>query len=252
MLIDTHCHLLSSSYDDVNSVIENTFSNGIDKIIINGYDLETSKEAVMLSNNYENVYAAVGIGPESVESITKEDIEEIKRLASSKKVVAIGEIGLDYYWTKENKDLQICIFREMLEIAKNNNLPVIVHSREAIEDTYKLVKEYNVTGSMHCFSGSLESAREFIKLGFLIGIGGVVTFKNAKKIKEVVKEIDLSSIVIETDSPYLSPEPLRGKVNTPSNIPYIIEEIVRIKEASYDEVVDITSNNTIMKFDLIN
>ena len=250
MLIDTHCHILSSEYNDVDDTIKKSFYSNVDKLIINGYDLKSSKEAVDLAKKYSNVYAAIGIGPENIDGITYEDILEIKKLLGQEKVVAIGEIGLDYYWTKENKEKQIYIFREMLKISKEYNLPVIVHSRDAIQDTYNLLKEYGVTGVMHCYSGSFEMAKEFIKIGFLIGVGGVLTFKNAKEIKEIVKKIDIENIVLETDSPYLSPEPYRGKKNVPSNIKFVADKIAEIKGISIDDVIAITGAKARAKFDL--
>lgn len=250
MLIDSHCHLLSSEYDDVKKAINDAFKSGVDKIIVNGYDLKSSKEAVELSKEYENLYVAIGIGPENIDSITDEDIKSIKALVNNKKVVAIGEIGLDYYWTKENKERQIYVFEEMLKIAKESNLPVIVHNRDATKDIYELLKEYNVKGIIHCFSGSVETAKEFIKLGFLIGIGGVVTFKNAKHLKEVVQNIPISSISLETDSPYLTPEPFRGKKNNPAYLTYIVKKIAELKGINEEEVRKVTSCNVISKFDL--
>lgn len=250
MLIDTHCHILSSEYNDVDDTIKKSFYSNVDKLIINGYDLKSSKEAVDLAKKYSNVYAAIGIGPENIDGITYEDILEIKKLLGQEKVVAIGEIGLDYYWTKENKEKQIYIFREMLKISKGYNLPVIIHSRDAIQDTYNLLKEYGVTGVMHCYSGSFEMAKEFIKIGFLIGVGGVLTFKNAKEIKEIVKKIDIENIVLETDSPYLSPEPYRGKKNVPSNIKFVADKIAEIKGISIDDVIAITGAKARAKFDL--
>lgn len=250
MLIDSHCHLLSSEYDDVKKAINDAFKLGVDKIIVNGYDLKSSKEAVELSKEYENLYVAIGIGPENIDSITYEDIKSIKALVNNKKVVAIGEIGLDYYWTKENKERQIYVFEEMLKIAKESNLPVIVHNRDATKDIYELLKEYNVKGIMHCFSGSVETAKEFIKLGFLIGIGGVVTFKNAKHLKEVVQNIPMSCISLETDSPYLTPEPFRGKKNNPAYLTYIVKKIAELKGINEEEVSKVTSCNVISKFDL--
>lgn len=250
MLIDAHCHVLSTEYDDVLKVLDEAINNGVDKIIINGYDVKSSREAVSLAEKYDFVYAAVGIGPGNVSDATDADLLEIERLATFKKVVAVGEIGLDYYWTKENKDKQVKTFRKMLEIAKSKRLPVIVHNRNATEDTINLLKEYNVTGIMHCFSGGLKTAQTLIKLGFLIGVGGVVTFRNARKLKEVVEGISLSSISLETDSPYLSPEPFRGKQNTPSNLTYVANKIAEIKGVSYEEVVDITSLAVTSKFDL--
>lgn len=250
MLIDAHCHVLSSEYDDVNEIIKETLNSEVDKIIINGYDLESSKEAVFLAEKYDNVYAAVGIGPQNIDEVTTFDIEQIENLCSSKKVVAIGEIGLDYYWTIDMKQKQIEIFESMLTIAKNKKLPVIIHSRKAIFDTYNLVKEYNVTGIMHCFSGSSEMAKEFIKLGFLIGVGGVVTFKNSKEIKDVVSSIELDDIALETDSPYLTPEPFRGRKNIPSHVIYVVDKIADLKGVTRDVVIFKTSNAVTSKFDL--
>ena len=250
MLIDSHCHLLSSEYDDVKKAINDAFKSGVDKIIVNGYDLKSSIEAVELSQEYENLYVAIGIGPENIDFITDEDIKSIKALVNNKKVVAIGEIGLDYYWTKGNKERQIYVFEEMLKIAKESNLPVIVHNRDATKDIYELLEEYNVKGIIHCFSGSVETAKEFIKLGFLIGIGGVVTFKNAKHLKEVVQNIPMSCISLETDSPYLTPEPFRGKKNNPAYLTYIVKKIAELKGINEEEVRKVTSCNVISKFDL--
>lgn len=250
LLIDSHCHILSSEYKNPKDIIENSKLCGVDKMIINGFDLESSREAITLANNYDYVYASIGIGPENIDNICENDFLEFEKLINKGKIVAIGEIGLDYYWTKENNEKQIYVFENMLALAKKYNLPVIVHCRQAIKDTYELLKKYKINGILHCFSGSAESAKEFIKLGFLIGIGGVVTFKNAKEIKEVVKEIDLSNISLETDSPYLSPEPLRGKVNVPKNIIYVARKIAELKSVSLKEVLEVTSSNVTSKFDL--
>lgn len=249
MLIDSHCHVLKSEYDDFDNVIKNILDSNI-TIIVNGYDVLSSLEAVELSKKYKNIYASVGIGPENVNGITDNDIKQIENLLKNPKVVAIGEIGLDYYWTKENKEKQIYVFKKMLQLAKNNNLPVIVHSRESIQDVYDILTSYNVTGILHCYSGSLEMAKEFIKKGFLIGVGGVVTFKNAKKIKEIVKTIPLTSISVETDSPYLTPEPFRGKKNDSTKLKYIVQEIANLKGMSFDEVEKVTTDNIMSKFDL--
>ena len=250
MLIDSHCHVLSEEYDDPNNIIKETLNSMVDKIIINGYDLKSSIEAVSLSEKYENVYAAIGIGPENVCDINDDIIEKIKMILTSNKVVAIGEIGLDYYWTKENKESQISVFRHMLKIAKKNNLPVIVHCRNAFKDTYDLLKEYNVNGILHCYSGSVEMAKSFIDLGFLLGIGGVITFKNAKELKDVVEKIDIHNLSLETDSPYLSPEPYRGKLNKPENVMLIAKKIAEIKGISLEEVINITGKSVCTKFDL--
>lgn len=250
MIIDTHCHLLSDCYENPDEEIKKAFSSGVDKLIINGYDVPTSKQAVYLASKYENVYAAVGIAPSCVDSFNLEDVKKIADLSLRDKVVAIGEIGLDYYWTKDNESKQKKVFEEMLKLAKKRSLPVIVHNRKATNDVYDTLKRYQVTGIMHCFSGSLQTANEFIKLGFLIGVGGVVTFKNAKKLKDVVKDVSLDFISLETDSPYLAPEPFRGKVNNPSNLSYIIDEIARIKHINAQEVTSKTAKAVMTKFDL--
>ncbi len=250
MLIDSHCHLLSSEYSNVDEEIKKAISGGVERIIINGIDVKSSTEVIKLSKKYNEVYAAVGIGPENIDGVTESDIKKIEDLSLNEKVVAIGEIGLDYYWTKENKDNQINILKSMLKIAKKRNLPVIVHNREATADIYDYLKEYNVTGIMHCFSGSLETANRFIKLGFLIGIGGVVTFKNSKKIKEVVKNIPLNAISLETDSPYLTPKPYRGKKNNPDKLEFIVREIAKLKSITSTDVIRQTGENVRAKFDL--
>lgn len=250
MLIDSHCHVLSSEYENPCEIIQNALENDVDKIIINGFDVKSSKEAVELANKFDNAYAAIGIGPENIDGINEKDIITIKELAKEKKVVAIGEIGLDYYWTTENKENQKKVFKEMLNIAKEFNLPVIVHSRKSILDTYNLLREYEVKGIMHCFSSSYEMAREFIKIGFLIGVGGIVTFKNTKEIKEIVSKINIDDIALETDSPYLSPEPKRGKKNVPENIIYVAQEIAKIKGLSSEEIINKTGASVMRKFDL--
>lgn len=250
MLIDSHCHVLKSEYPNPDSVIMESIESGVDKIIINGCDLKSSIEAVLLAKKYENVYAAVGVGPENIDDFDNNAYQRISDLAASNKVVAIGEIGLDYYWTKENKELQINVFKRMLDIAKKNNLPVIVHSRKAFLDTYNILKEYNINGILHCYSGSVEMAQKFINLGFLLGIGGVVTFKNAKELISVVKEVDVRNISLETDSPYLSPEPYRGKQNEPKNVILVAQKIAQIKGMTTDEVIRITGESVSSKFDL--
>lgn len=250
MLIDSHCHVLSSEYDNVDEIIKDSINSGVEKIIVNGYDLKTSKEAVELANKYDHVYAAVGIGPSNVTDVNDETYDIISKLAKESKVVAIGEVGLDYYWTTENKEMQLKVFKTMLKIAKTNNLPVIVHCRKSFLDTYNLLKESDLTGIIHCYSGSVDMAKRFIKLGFLLGIGGVITFKNAKSLKDVVKAIDINNFSLETDSPYLAPEPYRGKPNTPKNVKLIATEIANIKQVNLDEVIRVTGRSVCSKFDL--
>lgn len=250
MLIDSHCHVLSSEYDNVDGIIKDSINSGVEKIIVNGYDLKTSKEAVELANKYDHVYAAVGIGPSNVTDVNDETYDIISKLAKESKVVAIGEVGLDYYWTTENKEMQLKVFKTMLKIAKTNNLPVIVHCRKSFLDTYNLLKESDLTGIIHCYSGSVDMAKRFIKLGFLLGIGGVITFKNAKSLKDVVKAIDINNFSLETDSPYLAPEPYRGKPNTPKNVKLVATEIANIKQVNLDEVIRVTGRSVCSKFDL--
>jgi len=246
MLIDTHCHLCSDDYENVEEVIKNM--DGI--MIASGCSDKTNKEVLELIEKYPNVYGAIGIHPEEVNTITNESFKFIEENIDNPKVVAIGEIGLDYYWVKDNKEIQKEVFKKQLDIASKYNKPVIIHSRDAIQDTYNLVKKYGVTGVMHCYAGSYEMALEFIKLGFLIGVGGVVTFKNAKNIKDIVLKIPLSSISLETDSPYLSPEPFRGKTNIPSNVDIIAEEIANLKGIAKENVILQTGQNISTKFDL--
>ena len=241
-MIDTHCHVLKEEMDNYIDIIEECNSKDI-SMIINGYDNKSNKEIIDLSNKYSNVYSAIGLNYDQIDSFTDKDLEDLEELIKSNKIVAIGEIGLDYYWTKDNKDKQIYFFKKQLELAEKYNLPVIVHARESIQDTYDILKKYKVKGTMHCYSGSLEMAKEFIKLGFLIGIDGPITYKNNKKGVEVVEGIPVGSILLETDSPYLSPEPNRGKQNSPLNLIYIAEKIAEIKGISTDEVIEKTTNN---------
>ena len=247
MLIDTHCHLSSDDYDNLDEIIKEM--NGL--MIANGCGDASNKEVLELINKYQNVYGALGIHPEEIESITKDSFKLIEDNINNKRIVAIGEIGLDYYWTKDNINKQKEIFEYQVRLAEKYNKPVIVHSRDSIQDTYDILKKYNVKGSIHCFSSSLEMANNFIKLGYKIGIGGTITFKNSKKIQEIVKSIDLENILIETDSPYLSPEPFRGQKNKPSNVYYVAKKISEIKNIDLDTVLKITYENSVKMFDLI-
>lgn len=246
MLIDTHCHLSNDDYDNLEEVIKSM--DGI--MIASGCDDKTNKEVLELVNKYDNVYGTLGIHPEDVDKITDDSFKFIENNLSNPKIVGIGEIGLDYYWTKENIDKQKEVFEYQVKLAEKYNIPIVVHSRDAIQDTYDILKKYKVTGSIHCFSSSLEMAREFIKLGYKIGVGGTVTFKNSKKIQDIVKEISLEDIFLETDSPYLSPEPFRGKKNNPANVYYVALKVAELKGIDVGEVIKITGNNAIEKFDL--
>ena len=246
MLIDTHCHLSYDDYDNLDEIIKDM--NGF--MIASGCNDKTNQEVLELIKKYDNVYGTLGIHPEEINNISNNSFKFIENNLSNPKIVAIGEIGLDYYWTKDNIDRQKEIFEYQVKLAQKYNKPIVVHSREAIQDTYDILKKYDVTGSIHCFSSSLEMAQEFIKLGYKIGVGGTVTFKNSKKLQEIVKKLDLRNILLETDSPYLSPEPFRGKKNKPSNVYYVALKIAELKNIDYKEVLDITNANAIQEFDL--
>lgn len=242
MLIDTHCHLYKEYYENINNIIEISKKNGVSYYISNGCDTKSNQEVLQSTEEYQNLYGALGIHPEMVDSYTKQDLEYIKDHINNPKIVAIGEIGLDYYYTKDNKEKQIELFESQLSLAEKYNMPVIIHSREAIEDTINILKKYNVNGIIHSFSGSLETAKIYIKMGFLLGINGVVTFKNCK-LKETLKNIPLEYIVLETDSPYLTPVPFRGKQNNPSHILDIAKFIAEIYEIPLEELIDTTTYN---------
>ncbi len=244
-MIDTHCHLSYADYDNWNELLNEMKNNNI-SAIVNGVDLESNEEAINLSVN-ENIYAAIGFHPENIDNLSDNYIKYIEN--NIDKIVAIGEIGLDYHYTKENKDEQIKIFEEQLKIAEKYNKPVIVHSRDAINDTYEILKKYKVRGSIHAFSGSLEMANKFIYLGFKLGIGGVITFKNCN-LKDIISKIDMKNIVLETDSPYMSPEPVRGRKNSPLNLKYIVEFMSKIYNMSIEEISNITTHNAHSLFDL--
>ena len=226
-MIDTHCHLEKEYYDDIDEIIGKCKNFGVDKIIVSGYNLDSSKEMLNLANKYDNIYATIGISPQDVDEASNNDLILLEELLKDKKVVGIGEIGLDYHYTKENKEKQKQLFITQLRLAKKYNLPVVIHSRDAINDTYEILKSENIEcGTMHCYSGSLEYAHKFIDLGLYLSIGGVSTFKNAKEIKKVIENISLDNLLLETDSPYLAPEPHRGKKNYPYYIPLILKKLV--------------------------
>ena len=250
MLVDTHFHLSNEDYDNIDLIIKEAIDNKVTTLIMSGCDKKSIIEGLEYIKEYDNLYMTVGFHPEEVDSISDKDLTWLEEIIiNNKKIVGIGEIGLDYYYTKDNKDLQIKLFRNQLDIAKRLNLPVVIHSRDAFLDTYNTLKEYNVVGVIHCFTSNIENARKFIKLGFKLGIGGVVTFKNSK-LGEVIKNINLKNIVLETDSPYLSPEPFRGKKNGPKNVLIVAKKIAELKEINIDEVMRVTTKNAYGLFDL--
>lgn len=249
MYIDTHCHISRNDYTDIPFLINKIKASGIDKIIVNGCDLESNLEVLDLVNKYDIVYGAIGFHPTELDSFKEEDLIWLEEHIDDDKIVALGEIGLDYHYENTDKVKQINVFRKQLEIAKKHNKSIIVHSRDASKDTYHILKEYNLRGSLHCYSGSLEMARDFIKLGYLIGVGGVVTYKNAKNIVNVIENIDLEYILLETDSPYLTPEPYRGLKNDSGYIPLIAKKVADIKGIDILEVEKTTNSNANRLFD---
>lgn len=244
MLIDTHCHLTKNDYDSIDKIVENM--DGI--IITSGCDDETNIEVLDNISRYNNVFGTLGIHPSEIDKLTENSFKIIEDNINNEKIVALGEIGLDYYWRDDNKEYQKEILRRQLDLAQKYGKPVIIHSREAIQDTYDILKQYNLKGSIHCFSSSLDMAKKFIKLGYKIGVGGTLTFKNSKKIQEIVKNLSLEDIILETDSPYLSPEPLRGKKNVPSNVKFVAEKISQLKNINIDEVINVTNKTAIKLF----
>lgn len=251
MFIDTHCHISADDYDDIDLLIDNIEKSGISYILVNGVDMASNLEVLRLVKKYDIVYGALGFHPTELDGVTEDDFLWLEEHLNDQKIVAVGEIGLDYHYDNTDKDKQLWAFKRQLDIARKFSKPVIIHSRDAIGDLYDIVKEYNLTGSIHCFSGSLEMANNFIKLGYLIGVGGVVTYKNARKLIDVIKNIDLKYILLETDSPYLSPEPLRGNKNSSCNIPIIAKKIADLKGVELEIVKKVTGENACSLFDFL-
>jgi len=249
MFTDTHCHVYKEYYENIDEVIDKAKKIGVNRLINNGCDCESNKEVLDTISKYSEVYGAIGIHPESVDSYTIEDLDFIKNNLINDKIIAIGEIGLDYHYTKENKEEQIKLFETQLKLAEDNNMPVVIHSREATDDMLCILKKYKLKGVIHSFSGSLETANEYIKLGYLIGINGVVTFKNCK-LKEILSNIPLENIILETDSPYLTPEPFRGHKNEPGNVKYTAEFVANIYNIELKKLAEITNSNIRRIFDI--
>ena len=244
-LTDTHFHL--SLDDDIEGIIKRANDNNVKNLIISCCDLKSIKEGLEIIKKYP-IYLTIGIHPDEVDTINQNTISYLEDLIiNDSKIIGIGEIGLDYYHNKDNKNEQIKLFKAQLDLAKKLEMPVIIHSRDATNDTINILKEYNLKTTIHCFTGSLETANIYIKEGYLLGIGGVLTFKNSK-LKEVLKNIPLKNIVFETDSPYLSPEPFRGQKNESKNISIICDNLCSIKNMKRDEVIKITTNNVIKQY----
>lgn len=252
MIFDTHAHYDDEAFEeDREELLLSLPAQGIGKVINIGASLQSTKTTVELAQRYPFLYAAVGVHPEGVTELTEESMDWLKELCKLKKTVAVGEIGLDYYWDEPERDLQKQWFRRQLQLAKEVKLPVVIHSREAAKDTIDIMKEEHseeIGGVIHCYSYTKESAKIFLDMGFSFGIGGVLTFKNAKKLKEAVEYIPMDRILLETDCPYLAPVPHRGKRNSSLFLPYVVEELASIKGISREEVERITMENALRVF----
>ncbi len=246
MIFDTHAHYDDEQFDeDRKELLSSMHEGGVDKIVNVAADVASWEDIRKLVTEYPFIYGAAGVHPDNVGELNEENFVRLEEILNEEKFVAVGEIGLDYYWDKENHEEQKYWFVRQLNLAEKWNLPVIIHSREAAADTMEIMKNYGqkLSGVIHCYSYSVEQAREYVKMGFYIGIGGVVTFKNAKKLKEVVEEISLENLVLETDCPYLAPVPNRGKRNSSLNLIYVAQEIADIKGISVEEVINKTEEN---------
>lgn len=247
MIFDTHTHYDDEAFDeDRDELLEGLLSRGIEAVVNVGASIESTKTTLELAEKYPFIYAAAGVHPSESAELSEEKIQWLKKVSAGKKVVAIGEIGLDYYWEEPDHEIQKKWFIRQLELAKEVKLPVIIHSRDAAKDTLDIMKaEHNgaTNGVIHCFSYGVEMAREYLNMGYFLGIGGVITFKNGRKLKEVVEYAPMERLVLETDCPYLAPVPNRGKRNSSYNLPYVVEEVSRIKGISEEEVIRIATEN---------
>lgn len=248
MIIDSHAHLDDSAFnEDREELIEKLKDQGISYVMNISAGLASARTSLALAKKYNFIYTSMGVHPCETGELTEENFTEIISYLTEEKVKAIGEIGLDYYWNEPERELQQYWFRRQLQLAHEYNLPVIIHSRDAAADTYRIMKEEraaDLKGVIHCYSYTKETARDYLQWNYYFGIGGVITFQNAKKLKEAVEYIPLENILLETDSPYLSPVPYRGKRNSPLNLPFVAEEIAKIKGISAQEVIKVTTENT--------
>lgn len=252
MYIDSHTHLSSEYYNDINEIINRANKNKVKYLIVSCCSISEIKEGLKYIDKYQNIFLTIGLHPQESENYADGDIKWIEKLIkNNNRIIGIGEIGLDYYYGKETSSEQKKLFITQLELAEKLSYPVVIHTRDATEDTLNILKNYKLNGIIHCFNGSIETANQYIKLGYKLGIGGVLTFKNSK-LSTVIEKVSLSSIVLETDSPYLTPEPFRGKKNEPKNIPIIAEKIANLKGLRIEEVENQTTNNVVTIFDLKN
>ena len=242
MFTDTHCHVLKSYYDDITEIINTAKLNGVDRIINCGCNNDENCEILNLIRKYKNMYGAIGIHPDEATHYKIEDVRFIEKNLLNPKILAIGEIGLDYHYGKDDRFAQIKLFKLQLKLAEKYNMPVIIHARDSDDDILSILDEFNVVGTIHSFSGNLEQAKKYINKGFLLGVNGIITFRNSN-LKNIIKTIDINNLVLETDSPYLSPEPFRGHCNTPANIKYIAEFICKLYGITIKELEEITNSN---------
>lgn len=248
MYIDTHCHLIKSEFDNIDEVMDKLGEN---YAIVCGDNINTNEEVLDIIKRYPNLYGMIGIHPNEIENVNDDYFNKFENDLQNEKIVGIGEIGLDYHYTKDDSVKQKDIFIKQLELARKHNLPVTIHSRDAALDTYEIVKNYkDLKITYHCYAYSFEMAKELLKQNIKFGIGGVLTFKNSKVIKEVVEYLPIENILLETDSPYLAPEPIRGSKNIPSNVTYVAKKIAEIKNIPYEEVLEKTFENAKNQFDL--
>lgn len=247
MIFDTHAHYDDEAFDeDREALLKSLPEHGVSHIVNIGASIETTKNTIELTKNYGFIYGAAGVHPSETAELNEENFAWLKEAVKLPKIVAVGEIGLDYYWDTPDRQTQRIWFERQMELAKEVGKPMVIHSRDAAKETYDMIVAgggKDIGGVIHCYSSSLEMAKEYVKLGFYIGIGGVLTFKNAKKLKEVIEYLPLDYIVLETDCPYLAPEPNRGKRNSSLNLPYVIEAIAQIKGMDYKEVEEKTNQN---------
>ena len=244
-IFDSHAHYTDKAFnDDRKNMLGSLKESGICGVINCGADLESSKESLKLAEEYDYIYFACGIHPEEVENLPENYVDILRNLAKHKKCVAIGEIGLDYYWRQDTKEKQKEVFEKQILLAEELNLPIIVHDREAHGDTLEILKKHKPQGVLHCFSGSVEMAKEVLKLGMYIGFGGALTFKNARKAVEVAEMLPPNRLLLETDCPYMAPVPMRGKRNDSSLIPFVAEKMGEITGLNPQEVLNIATENT--------
>lgn len=247
MIFDTHAHYDDKDFDtDRDELLRGMQKQGIGKIVNIGADMPSTEKSIALSEKYDFIYAAIGVHPADVGTMTEEDINRLRELSRHDKVVAVGEIGLDYHCPDTDKETQKKWFRAQLKLAAELKLPVCIHSRDAAQDTFDIMQEQtvkNIGGVIHCFSYSWDMAQKFLDMGFYLGIGGVVTFKNSKKLKEVTEKMPIERLVLETDAPYLAPEPFRGKRNDSSLLTYVVDEIAALRKLSREEIIQITEEN---------